>query len=93
VAARLFDIVIVREDANKRGRQRGEIAGRVLEGVRDASDSRVESAEIVIDEHPAIEAALQRAKPGDVVLLCVDKPADTWRELEARRTVPLSPIS
>jgi cyanophycin synthetase len=90
VAAGLFDIVIVREDANKRGRQRGEIAGRVIEGVRAATESRVQQSEIVIDERPAIEAALQQARPGDVVLLCVDKPADTWRELEARRALPLS---
>jgi cyanophycin synthetase len=91
VAASLFDIVIVREDANKRGRQRGEIAGRVIEGVRSEAQSRVQEAEIVIDEGPAIDAALNRARPGDVVLLCVDKPADTWRELEARRALPLSP--
>ncbi|HEY9287065.1 MAG TPA: cyanophycin synthetase [Candidatus Dormibacteraeota bacterium] len=90
VAARLFDIVIVREDANKRGRQRGEIAGRVIEGVRHAAESRVRESEIVIDERPAIGAALDKARPGDVVLLCVDKPADTWRELEARRALPFA---
>jgi cyanophycin synthetase len=88
VAARLFDIIIVREDANKRGRQRGEIAGRVIEGVRAESDGRVQHSEIVVDEAPAIEAALKLAKPGDVLLLCVDKPADTWRELETRRALP-----
>ena len=92
VAATLFDMVVVREDANKRGRQRGEIAGRVIEGVRTAAGSRVQHAEIVIDEKPAIDAALKLARPGDVVLLCVDKPADTWRELEERRALPLSPI-
>ncbi len=86
VAARLFDVVIVREDANKRGRQRGEIAGRVVEGVRDSVEgSRVQQAEIVIDEPQAIDAALTLARPGDVVLLCVDKPADTWRAVESRR--------
>src|SRR6202035_3169150 len=78
VAARVFDIRIVREDANPRGRQRGEIARHVMEGVKAADDSRVESAEIIIDERPDIAAALAKARPGDVVLLCVDKPADTW---------------
>jgi cyanophycin synthetase len=90
VAARVFDILIVREDANPRGRQRGEIARHVMEGVKATEDSRVETAEIVIDERPAIDAALSRARPGDVVLLCVDKPADTWRDLEARRALPVS---
>ena len=91
VAARVFDILIVREDANPRGRQRGEIARHVMEGIKATEDSRVESAEIIIDERPAIDAALSRARPGDVVLLCVDKPADTWRDLEARRALPVTP--
>ena len=90
VAARVFDILIVREDANPRGRQRGEIARHVMEGIKAAQDSRVQTAEIIIDERPAIEAALGQARPGDVVLLCVDKPADTWRDLEARRALPVS---
>jgi cyanophycin synthetase len=93
VAARVFDILIVREDANPRGRQRGEIARHVMEGVKATEDSRVETAEIIIDERPAIDAALSRARPGDVVLLCVDKPADTWRDLEARRALPVTPAN
>src|SRR5256714_1705547 len=84
VAASLFDAVIVREDANPRGRRRGEIGQHGMEGIKAAAESRVQSAEIIIDETPAIDAALGRARAGDVVLLCVDKPADTWRNLEAR---------
>ena len=91
MAASLFDILIVREDANPRGRQRGEIAHLVMEGIKATAASRVRSAEIIIDERPAIDAALNRASSGDVVLLCVDKPADTWRDLEARRALPVSP--
>ena len=93
VAANLFDTVIVREDANPRGRRRGEIAQQVMNGIKQASDGRVQSAEIIIDEGPAIDAALDHARPGDVVLLCVDKPADAWRHLEARRAVPVSPAT
>jgi UDP-N-acetylmuramyl tripeptide synthase len=64
-----------------------------MEGVKATEDSRVETAEIIIDERPAIDAALSRARAGDVVLLCVDKPADTWRDLEARRARPMTPAS
>ncbi len=88
VAARFFDDVIVREDANPRGRRRGEIAAQVMEGVKSGQPTRVEHAEIIVDEREAIDAALRRATAGDLVLLCVDKPADTWRDLEARRAVP-----
>ncbi len=62
-----------------------------MEGIKAAGESRVRSAEIIIDEGPAIDAAPGRATAGDVVLLCVDKPADTWRNLEARRALPVSP--
>jgi cyanophycin synthetase len=88
VAARFFDDVIVREDANPRGRQRGEIAERVMEGVKEIRPSRVAHAEIIVDERQAITAALARAVAGDVVVLCVDKPADTWQDLERRRALP-----
>jgi cyanophycin synthetase len=93
VAASLFDAVIVREDANPRGRRRGEIAEHVMEGIKQAPGSRVQSAEIIIEEGPAIDVALDRAVPGDVVLLCVDKPAEAWRHLEARRALPVSPAT
>jgi cyanophycin synthetase len=88
VAAQFFDDVIVREDANPRGRQRGEIAAHVMEGIEQAKASRVKHSEIIIDERQAIAAALGRAVAGDLVVLCVDKPADTWRDLEARRAMP-----
>ena len=88
VAAQYFDDVIVREDANPRGRQRGEIAAHVMEGIEQAKDGRVTHSEIIVDEREAIAAALGRAVAGDLVVLCVDKPADTWRDLEARRALP-----
>jgi len=88
VAAQFFDDVIVREDANPRGRQRGEIAAHVMEGLEQAKGGRVTHSEIIVDEREAIAAALGRAVAGDLVVLCVDKPADTWRDLEARRALP-----
>jgi cyanophycin synthetase len=87
VAARYFDEVIVREDRNTRGRQVGEVAALVMEGIREAqaSGARVGHAEIVIDEMEAARKALDRARPGDLVVLCVDYATETYKELEARR--------
>jgi cyanophycin synthetase len=85
--------VIVREDVNPRGRRRGEIAGHVMEGIASSPNSRVQSAEIIVEEGLAIDAALDKASAGDVVLLCVDKPAAAWHHLEARRAVPVSPTT
>ena len=87
VAARYFDEVIVREDDNPRGRRKGETAEIVMEGIHEAmrSGARVGSTEIVIDEAEAVRRALDRSRPGDLVVLCADHAGEVLRELEARR--------
>ena len=88
VAARHFDIVIVREDRNPRGREPGETAELVVEGVREAINegkARAGTVEIVLDEMDAARKALDRARPGDVVVLCVDYATEVYKELEKRR--------
>ena len=88
VAARHFDIVIVREDRNPRGRKPGETAELVVEGVREAineGNARAGTVEIVLDEMDAARKALDRARPGDVVVLCVDYATEVYKELEKRR--------
>jgi len=89
VAARYFDEVIVREDRNTRGRKVGEVADLVMEGIREAqaSGARAGHVEIVLDEMEAARKALDRARPGDLVVLCVDYATETYKELEARRGV------
>jgi cyanophycin synthetase len=88
VAARYFDDIIIREDVNTRGRERGETAAIVLEGVQaaQAEGARAGNVEIVTDEMTAVRRALDRSRPGDLVLLCVDYASQVWEELEARRS-------
>jgi cyanophycin synthetase len=87
VAARYFDDIIVREDRNPRGRRKGETADIVMEGVREAirEGARAGSAEVVLDEPDAVRRALDRSRPGDLVVVCVDHARDVVGELEARR--------
>ena len=87
VAARYFDEIIVREDDNPRGRRKGETAEIVLEGIREAmrKGARVGHAEIVVDEAEAVRRALDRSRPGDLVVLCADHAGEVVRELETRR--------
>jgi cyanophycin synthetase len=87
VAARFFDDIIIREDVNPRGRKRGETAAYVMDGVREAmrGGHRVGSVEIVLDEMEATRRALDRSRPGDLVVLCVDYASEVWKELEARK--------
>jgi cyanophycin synthetase len=86
VAAKAFDEVIVREDANLRGRQPGETAGNVIEGVRAARSqgtARTTRAEKVLDEMTAVRTALRRASPGDLVVCCIDDAIGVYREAMA----------
>jgi cyanophycin synthetase len=90
VAARHFDEVIVREDRATRGRERGETAALVMEGIEEAQTVggvRVGSAEIIVDEMEAAKAALDRARSGDLVVLCVDYATEVYHELERRRGI------
>src|SRR6185436_13635377 len=66
IAATQFDEIIVREDKNLRGRQPGETASNVLDGIRAAraaGSSRALKAEKILDELTAVRAALRRAAP------------------------------
>jgi cyanophycin synthetase len=84
IAARHFDVVIVREDVSLRGRERGEVAKHVAEGVRTAmaEGARCKQVEEVLDESEAVRHAMSRANRGDLVVICVDKHAEVMTELE-----------
>ena len=88
VAARYFDEVIVREDVHTRGRGRGETGSLVIQGIDEARalGARVGSAELITDELDACRSALDRSRPGDLVVLCVDRAAEVWDEIEDRRS-------
>ena len=85
VAARHFDVVIVREDTALRGRKRGEVADLVAAGVRQgmADGARCKQVEIVLDELASTRHAMTRSNPGDLVVICVDQHAAVMAELES----------
>jgi cyanophycin synthetase len=85
LAAQAFDSILVREDANLRGRPAGESARNVLSGVEKGQreGARTEKAEAVLDELTAARQALAMAKPGDLIVMCVDDAAAVYREAMA----------
>ena len=86
IAASAFDEIIVREDRNLRGRQPGESASNVIEGIRTVRGegrARTMKAEKVLDELTAARTALRRASPGDLVVMCVDNAVQVYREAMA----------
>jgi cyanophycin synthetase len=81
LAARVFDTIIVREDRNLRGRPAGVAAGLVLDGVARAQKqgtARCRDAQPVLHEMDAAAAGLAAARPGDLVMLCVDDAASVY---------------
>jgi cyanophycin synthetase len=86
VAARHFDALIVREDRNPRGRRPGEVAELIAAGARAAAGdgARCRSLEVVLDELEASRLALDRANPGDLVVLCADRVESIVDELQSR---------
>ncbi len=84
IAAQHFDVVIVREDEALRGRERGEVAGLVRDGVQGAINdgARCKQVEVVLEEIEAVRHAMSRANKGDLVVVCVDQHAAVMTELE-----------
>jgi cyanophycin synthetase len=84
IAAEYFDVVVVREDTNLRGRAPGQTAELIASGVRRrmADGARVKQVEIVLDEITAVRHCMTRANPNDLVVLCVDKHGAVVAELE-----------
>ena len=86
VAAGYFDRIVIREDQNPRGRQRGATADLLREGVEAAvrDGARCRKIEIVLDELDATRHALDQGRKGDLVVLCVDHANLAWKELQHR---------
>jgi cyanophycin synthetase len=85
IAAGHFDVVVVREDDDLRGRAPGVTAELLAQGSRArmaGGNVRCRQVEIVLDEVASVRHCLARANPGDLVVLCVDKHASVIAELE-----------
>jgi cyanophycin synthetase len=87
IAATYFDTIIVREDANNRGRQVGGTAALIERGVREAmaGGARASKVETILDEMEATRYALDMGHEGDVVVVCVDHANAVWKELQRRQ--------
>jgi cyanophycin synthetase len=83
LAGGAFDEIYIREDANLRGRKPGETAANVAAGIKASKDEgrgRTTRVEKILDEPSAVRAALRRAAPGDLVVVCADDAVNVYRE-------------
>lgn len=80
LAGTTFDELVIREDANTRGRPAGEIAARLKAAAMDSGLSE-SAVTIMLEEIDAVKAAVERSQRDDLVILMIDKPAQTWEQL------------
>jgi cyanophycin synthetase len=83
IAAKAFDLLIIKEDNDRRGRPDGSIAQLLWEAAHEAGmppDRMI----TVLDELEATRHALRLAEPDDLVVICADEITAVWKEV----TVP-----
>jgi cyanophycin synthetase len=80
VAARGFDVFVLKEDENLRGRPPGETAGLLRDGLLEAGIAP-ERLITQLVEAAAVEHALAIAEPGDLVVIFADDVTRTWKQV------------
>jgi cyanophycin synthetase len=72
ISGRNFDYIYIKEDIDKRGRRKGEVAGLLEKGVSSAGFNK-KNCEIILDEKEALEKALNNAQYGDIIVVFFEK--------------------
>jgi cyanophycin synthetase len=80
IAAGMFDILVLKEDDDRRGRAEGEVAGMLRDAAIGAG-LKPEQTAVVLDEREAVQYALGLGKPGDLVIVFADNITAVWKEI------------
>lgn len=88
LSAGMFDRIIIKEDDDTRGRPRGEAANWIRQGIEQTKPEQV--YQTILDETEAINAALDAATPGSLVVILPESVSRAIQLIEARR--PLRPV-
>lgn len=95
VVATFSQRVIIREDADLRGREPGEVAGLLQSGVLASRVLSQDAVRVILDEAEAVREAILTAPPGTLVLIlyeryrCVREVAETALKLRAADAEPM----
>jgi cyanophycin synthetase len=80
IAAGIFDLMVIKEDDDRRGRADGAIAALVREAAMDAG-MRDDQIIVVLDEITAVKRALSLGQPGDLVVIFADNITPVWKTI------------
>ena len=91
LAAGMFDLLIIREDSDLRGRPAGETARLTREGAV-AGGMRAEQIRMILDDRDATEAALQDGRAGDLVVILPEDVEEAWKHVQSFDSSHLPPV-
>ncbi|CBN54153.1 MULTISPECIES: cyanophycin synthetase [Kamptonema] len=92
LSAKIFDRIIVKEDADRRGRPAGSAAELISQGIREALNSQENGKskveyESILDETTAVNKALDNAPPGSLVVILPESVSGALSLIEARNPI------
>ncbi|ADV68761.1 cyanophycin synthetase [Deinococcus maricopensis] len=87
ILAGMFDLLILREDTDRRGRAPGEGAELTREGAL-AAGMNPEQIQVILHEPDAIDAALRAGQAGDLVVILPNDVEDAWAQIHAFDSTP-----
>ncbi|MEG2018337.1 MAG: cyanophycin synthetase, partial [Clostridium sp.] len=68
ISAQYFDEIYIKEDRDKRGREVGEVA-RILRNGVTSENFNEKALKIILDEKESLNCAIENAEPGDVIII------------------------
>src|SRR5436305_2750803 len=87
-AAPAFDLILLREDDDLRGRQPGESAGILRQGLLAAGFCAERIVNGYFGEEEAVRRALEMARAGDLLVIFGDKLARIWEQIVSFKPGP-----
>jgi len=85
LAAQIFDRIVVKEDDDTRGRTRGEAAQLIIKGIQKVKPNC--HYESILDETQAINATLDTAPLGSLVVILPESVSRAIRLIETRQAI------
>lgn len=80
-AAPAFDMILLREDDNRRGRKPGEVGELLRQAFLDAGFPAERIAPGVFPEEEAVQRSLETAQPGDLLVIFGDDLDRDWNQI------------
>jgi cyanophycin synthetase len=80
IAAKTFDKIIIKEDADSRGRKSGEVAAIIKQALLDSGRS-VEDIEVVLSEAEAATYAMSKGVRDDLLVIFADDIPNVWKQV------------